>query len=380
MSSVKLQQISRKFIDAAALQQQRFTGIDDISFEIPDGEFWVLVGPSGCGKSTLLRIIAGLETATSGDIYIGDRLVNQVPARQRDVAMVFQNYALYPHMTVAENLSFGMQMRGMNKSIIQQRIEDVAKSLKIDTLLDRKPKQLSGGQQQRVALGRAIARSPQVFLLDEPLSTLDAGLRDNTRSELKQLHQKVGITTIYVTHDCVEAMTLADRIVVLDRGYIQQIGTPNEIYHHPTNQMVATFIGTPPMNIIPAIYHERVWNIGDSKISCSSELATQLQLRNGQGLNLGIRPEYLKIVPNSTPDTLSLTVQTLETLGRETLLKARINGTSTDLNLLAPPNTSGQFNDLPDKMLGKQLTIQLASEWLFIFDPSTGRKLFPPNT
>jgi multiple sugar transport system ATP-binding protein len=373
MSSVKLEQISRKFLGTATLPTQRFIGIDDISFEIPDGEFWVLVGPSGCGKSTLLRIIAGLETATSGNIYIGDRLVNNIPARQRDVAMVFQNYALYPHMTVAENLAFGMKMRGIDRSIIEQRIEAVAKSLKIDTLLDRKPKQLSGGQQQRVALGRAIARSPQVFLLDEPLSNLDAGLRDNTRSELKQLHQQVGITTIYVTHDCIEAMTLADRIVVLDRGYIQQIGTPQAVYHHPTNQMVATFIGTPPMNIIPAIYQDGVWQIGNCTLSCPTELATQLQLRNGQGLNLGIRPEYLTIVPNSTPETLSVTIQTVEALGRETLLKAQINETSIPLNLLAPTDLSGQI-------LGKQLTIRLAAEWLFIFDPSTGQRLFPDRS
>jgi multiple sugar transport system ATP-binding protein len=377
MSSVKLEQISRKFASAAATQEQRFIGIDDISFEIPDGEFWVLVGPSGCGKSTLLRIIAGLETATSGNIYIGDRLVNKIPARQRDVAMVFQNYALYPHMTVAENLAFGMQMRGTDRSTIENKVNDVAQSLKIDMLLDRKPKQLSGGQQQRVALGRAIARSPQVFLLDEPLSNLDAGLRDNTRTELKQLHQQVGITTIYVTHDCTEAMTLADRIVVLDRGYIQQIGTPHQIYHHPINRMVATFIGTPPMNIIPAIYQNEIWNIGDSQISCDSELATQLQLRNGQGLDLGIRAEYLTIAPNPTVDALFVTIQGIETQGRETLLKAQINGTSIPINLLAPSNWLEQAANNPRDLLGKQLTIGFSPEWLFIFDPSTGQRLFP---
>jgi multiple sugar transport system ATP-binding protein len=376
MSSVKLERISRKFVGTATAQEQRFIGVDDISFEIPDGEFWVLVGPSGCGKSTLLRIIAGLETATSGNIYIGDRSVNQVPARQRDVAMVFQNYALYPHMTVAENLAFGMQMRGMDKSTIERRVIDVAKSLQIDMLLDRKPKQLSGGQQQRVALGRAIARSPQVFLLDEPLSNLDAGLRDSTRAELKQLHQQVGITTIYVTHDCTEAMTLADRIVVLDRGYIKQIGTPDEIYHHPIDRMVATFIGTPPMNIIPAIYQNGIWQIGDSQIACPSELASQLQLRSGQGLDLGIRAEYLTICPNSTPDALFVTIRGIESQGRETLVKAQINGTSTTINFLATPDWVGQSGN-SRKLLGTQLTIGLSLEWLFIFDSSTGRKLFP---
>jgi multiple sugar transport system ATP-binding protein len=377
MSSVKLERISRKFAGAATLTEPRFIGIDDISFEIPDGEFWVLVGPSGCGKSTLLRIIAGLETATSGNLYIGDRLINHIPARQRDVAMVFQNYALYPHMTVAENLAFGMQMRGIDRSTIARRVDDVAKSLKIDLLLDRKPKQLSGGQQQRVALGRAIVRSPQLFLLDEPLSNLDAGLRENTRSELKLLHQQVGITTIYVTHDCTEAMTLADRIVVLDRGYIQQIGTPQEIYHHPTNQMVATFIGTPPMNIIPAIYQDGSWQIGDDTLPCTSELAAQLQLGNGQGFNLGIRPEYLTIVPINTPDALTVTILAIEALGREMLLKVTINSTLTSINLLVPSDWSESSNYPPSRSLGQQLAIQLPSEWLFIFDPSTGKRLAP---
>jgi multiple sugar transport system ATP-binding protein len=378
MSSVKLEQIGRKFSGATTHKDRQFVGIDDISFEIPDGEFWVIVGPSGCGKSTLLRIIAGLETATSGHIYIGDRLVDRIPARQRDVAMVFQNYALYPHMTVAENLGFGMQMRGTDRSLIKQRIDDIAKSLKIDTLLDRKPKQLSGGQQQRVALGRAIARSPQVFLLDEPLSNLDAGLRDNTRTELKQLHRQVGITTIYVTHDCVEAMTLADRIVVLDRGYIQQIATPQEIYHRPANQMVATFIGTPPMNIIPATYQDGYWQIGDSQLACSVELATRLQLRNGQGLNLGIRPEYLTIDPNPSREGLSVTVQNIELLGRETLVKAQINGTSNSIDLLVSPDRSGSTDGIqPELSDRQQLCIHLPSQWLFIFDPSNGHRLSP---
>jgi multiple sugar transport system ATP-binding protein len=371
MAGVKLDRIGRKFVNATTRAENKFIGIDDISFEIPDGEFWVLVGPSGCGKSTLLRIIAGLETATSGNLYIGDRLVDLVPARERDVAMVFQNYALYPHLTVAENLGFGLQMRGTDKSVIKQRVIDVAKSLQLDLLLDRKPSQLSGGQQQRVALGRAIARSPQVFLLDEPLSNLDAGLRDNTRTELKQLHQQVGITTIYVTHDCVEAMTLADRIVVLDRGYIQQIATPQAIYDRPANQMVATFIGTPPMNIIPAIYQTGLWQIGDSNCPCAAELATQLQLRHGQGLNLGIRPEDLSIVPTSAPESLMVSIRVIEPLGRETLLKVQINGTSTSLDLLAPADWLGR--------VGECLTVRLALDRLFIFDPSTGHRLFPFN-
>jgi multiple sugar transport system ATP-binding protein len=369
MSSVKLERIGRKFANPTAHKENRFIGIDNITFEIPDGEFWVLVGPSGCGKSTLLRIVAGLETATSGNLYINDRLVNQVPARERDVAMVFQNYALYPHMTVAENLGFGLEMRGTAQPDIDRRVIEVAQMLQIDLLLDRKPSQLSGGQQQRVALGRAIARSPQVFLLDEPLSNLDAGLRDATRTELKQLHQQVKITTIYVTHDRVEAMTLADRIVVLDRGYIQQIATPQEIYDRPANQMVATFIGTPPMNIIPAIFQDGNWHIGDNILSCPTEITTHLQLHNGHGLNLGIRPESLTISPNATGAGLAVSVDVIEPLGRETLLKAQIQGTPTFLDLLAPSDWHGRVGD--------RLIVNLALEHLFIFDPSTGNRLYP---
>jgi multiple sugar transport system ATP-binding protein len=363
MASVKLEQISRKF--------DRTIAIDDISFEIPDGEFWVLVGPSGCGKSTLLRIIAGLDTATSGNLSIGNRIINHVPARERDVAMVFQNYALYPHMTVAENLGFGMKMRGTSHQVIKERINTVAKSLSIDLLLDRKPHQLSGGQQQRVALGRAIARSPQVFLLDEPLSNLDAALRDDTRTELKQLHQQVGITTIYVTHDRVEAMTLADRIVVLDRGRIQQIATPQAIYERPVNQMVATFIGTPPMNIIPAIYQNGIWQIGAQQLGCLSEFTTELPLRNSQGLNLGIRPEHLTIATKDATESLAVIIQVIEPLGREILLKCQICSTTTSINFLASPNWTGRVGDL--------LSICLSTNDLFIFDSSTGMRLFPHN-
>jgi multiple sugar transport system ATP-binding protein len=287
MAKVLLENIKRKF--------NNVTAIEDISLEIPDGEFWVLVGPSGCGKSTILRTIAGLETATSGNLYIGDRLVNDVPARQRDIAMVFQNYALYPHMTVAENIAFGLQMRQVDPKTIQERVLTVARSLSLEHLLDRKPKQLSGGQQQRVALGRAIARQAQLFLLDEPLSNLDAQLRDDTRAELKQLHQQLGITTIYVTHDQVEAMTLADKIVVLNQGRIQQIGDPQSIYALPANEMVASFLGNPPMNILPAIYHGDNFNINGQLLAIPPDLQEKLHLNLGESYNLGIRPEHFHL-------------------------------------------------------------------------------------
>lgn len=348
MATVRLDGITRRFSKAAA--------IEDISFEIPDGEFWVLVGPSGCGKSTILRTIAGLETATSGNLYIGDRLINQVPARQRDVAMVFQNYALYPHMSVAENIAFGLKMRQVDAKTIQSRVETVARILEISHLLDRKPRQLSGGQQQRVALGRAIARQPQVFLLDEPLSNLDAQLRDGTRTELKQLHQQVGITTIYVTHDQVEAMTLADRIVVLDRGKIQQIGTPQQIYDQPVNRMVATFLGSPPMNLIPVTFTGTQFRIGDQSLPAASNLVPG-------PYDLGIRPEHLAIATQD-PHCYG-TVSLIEPLGREVLVRVMLEGRV--LNLQTSPDFSVK--------LGDRLPLRFDLDRIFLFDPASGTRI-----
>ena len=350
MATVRLDRISRRFSKSAA--------VEDISFEIPDGEFWVLVGPSGCGKSTILRTIAGLETATSGDLYIDDRLVNQVPARQRDVAMVFQNYALYPHMSVAENIAFGLKMRQVEPKTIQERVESVARILEIGHLLERKPRQLSGGQQQRVALGRAIARQPQVFLLDEPLSNLDAQLRDGTRTELKQLHQQVGITTIYVTHDQVEAMTLADRIVVLDRGKIQQIGTPQQIYDRPNNRMVATFLGSPPMNLIPTTYTGTSFQIAEQSIPVS------LNLSPGQ-FDLGIRPEHLSVNVQNPHCVAEVTV--IEPLGREVLVRAVLGGRS--INLQTDPALKLEVGD--------RLPLRFNVDRVFLFDSMTGDRVYP---
>src|ERR671936_1941457 len=239
MADVALRKVVKRYDDVEAVR-----GID---LEIADHEFIVLVGPSGCGKSTTLRMIAGLEDISDGDIMIGDQLVNDVPPKDRDIAMVFQNYALYPHMTVAENMSFGLRLKRFPKAEIRQRVEEAARILDIGELLDRKPKQLSGGQRQRVAMGRAIVRHPKVFLFDEPLSNLDAKLRVQMRTEIKKVHQKVRTTTVYVTHDQVEAMTLADRVVVMNAGKIDQIGSPHEVYHTPKTQFVAGFIGSPTM-------------------------------------------------------------------------------------------------------------------------------------
>ena len=363
MAKVSLQEITRKFGNV--------TAIENITFEVQDHEFWVLVGPSGCGKSTILRAIAGLESITSGQLYIGDRLVNDIPARQRDIAMVFQNYALYPHMTVAENLAFGLRMRREKSANIARRVQEVALSLNIEHLLHRKPKQLSGGQQQRVALGRAIARQPQVFLLDEPLSNLDAQLREDTRAELKQLHDRFRITTIYVTHDQVEAMTLADRIVVLQDGVIQQIATPQEIYAQPTNRMVASFVGSPPMNIFPVTYNDGNFVINNQLIPISDRIKQQLQPHQGESFDLGIRPENITIVASSeiAEDIATLTVEIdlIEPLGKEILIRGNFPDSHLSINFFAPANWQGNKGD--------RLTIKLDLHQLFIFDSNTGKTL-----
>jgi multiple sugar transport system ATP-binding protein len=362
MAKVLLENVKRRF--------NNVTAIEDITFEIPDGEFWVFVGPSGCGKSTILRTIAGLESVTSGKVFIGDRLVNDIPARQRDVAMVFQNYALYPHMTVAENIAFGLQMRKVDAKTIQERVTTVAQSLSLEHLLDRKPKQLSGGQQQRVALGRAIARKPQLFLMDEPLSNLDAQLRDDTRAELKQLHQQMGITTIYVTHDQIEAMTLADQIVVLNRGKIQQIGDPQSIYALPANEMVATFLGNPPMNILAAVYRGEHFDISGQILAIPAELREKLNFKIGQNVNLGIRPEHLAIITDAEPNSAILVeVKVVEPLGRETLIRASLPGSSALLNV----QIGGGMRVHP----GERLNLQLDLSHLFVFDANNGERIFP---
>jgi multiple sugar transport system ATP-binding protein len=350
MTNVRLRNISRRFSAA--------TAVEDISFEIPEGQFWVLVGPSGCGKSTILRMVAGLDFPTTGEIYIGDRLVNNLPARERDVAMVFQNYALYPHMTVAENLAFGLRMRRVERTQVQQRVKTVAESLDLSHLLNRKPKQLSGGQQQRVALGRAIARQPQVFLLDEPLSNLDAQLRDDTRAELKRLHQQVEVTTLYVTHDQTEAMTLADQIVVLSQGRIQQIGTPQQIYQNPANRMVASFLGNPPMNLLHAIYENGSFSLNRQTIPCPPHLQKMFNGPQPQPFELGIRPEHIQIAPEGTKDTLIVVVEVVEPLGRETLLRTHLATDPsqslilvTDSTFLVTPQSALQVSFIPSCLI-----------------------------
>jgi multiple sugar transport system ATP-binding protein len=328
MAEVSLRKIVKRYDDVEAVR-----GID---LDIADHEFVVLVGPSGCGKSTTLRMIAGLEDISDGDITIGGDVVNDVPPKDRDIAMVFQNYALYPHMTVAENMSFGLRLKHYPKAEIKSRVAEAARMLDIADLVDRKPKQLSGGQRQRVAMGRAIVRNPKVFLFDEPLSNLDAKLRVQMRIEIKKVHQKVRTTTVYVTHDQVEAMTLADRVVVMNKGRIEQIGTPNELYHNPATRFVAGFIGSPAMNFLPCRLEEANDRL---HIRLTDRIAFPLpparaaryqSVSRNERLLLGIRPEHItEIRPHPEPgiEPFEAVLDVTEPMGMETLVYFTLDAT-----------------------------------------------------
>ena len=309
--------------------------VKDVNLQIRDKEFVVFVGPSGCGKTTTLRMIAGLEAISSGDISIDGNVINELAPMDRDIAMVFQNYALYPHMSVYDNMAFGLKMRKFDRPEIAKRVQEAAAILGIEGLLQRKPRQLSGGQRQRVALGRAIVRHPQVFLFDEPLSNLDAKLRVQMRTEIKRVHQKVRTTTVYVTHDQVEAMTLADRVVVMNRGRIEQIGTPNDLYHGPKTRFVAGFIGSPAMNFLPCRLEDaggalRVRLSDDIVLPVPPSHAGRYRSHAGRpGLTFGLRPEHLTDgKPNGAPQpaTIDAAIEVTEPLGMETLVFFRVNG------------------------------------------------------
>jgi multiple sugar transport system ATP-binding protein len=296
--------------------------VDDVSLSIHDGEFLVLVGPSGCGKSTVLRMVAGLEEVTEGQVKIGDRVVNEVAPKDRDIAMVFQNYALYPHMSVYDNMAFGLRRRKLAPAEVDRKVRGAADTLGLETYLLRKPRDLSGGERQRVALGRAMVREPQVFLFDEPLSNLDAKLRVQMRAEIKRLHQRVNATMIYVTHDQVEAMTLGDRIAVLRRGLLQQVADPFTLYGRPANQFVAGFIGSPPINFFSASLDEAGTTLqsGEVRIQVPAELAVRLAPRRGKTVTLGIRPEDLLLDAHGAGVTLDGVVDVREPLGSEVLV------------------------------------------------------------
>ncbi|ENN84124.1 putative ABC transporter ATP-binding protein Y4oS [Rhizobium freirei PRF 81] len=356
MASVELHNIHKAY---GAL-----TVIHDISLSIEDGEFIALVGPSGCGKSTLLRMIAGLEEITDGDVSIGGQVVNAMTPRERNIAMVFQSYALYPHMTVAENMGFNLKLSGETKQVIEQRVNEAARMLDLTKLLDRKPAQLSGGQRQRVAMGRAIVRNPAVFLFDEPLSNLDAKLRVQMRSEIKALHQKVQTTSIYVTHDQIEAMTLADRIVVLNQGKIEQEGTPIELYRKPANLFVAGFIGSPAMNFLDGVV-EGVEGAPAVRLKDSTpvRIADERKVKAGQSVKIGLRPEHLSLASSGSP----LTGQTLlvEPTGAQTHVLFDLAGEQV---------TAVVDGEAPVRY-GQPLNVSVSPEQVYVFDAASGLAL-----
>lgn len=335
--------------------------IRDVDIEIADGEFIALVGPSGCGKSTLLRMIAGLESVTDGEILFGEEPVNELNPKERNVAMVFQSYALYPHMTVRENIGFNLKIAGVPKPEIERRVSDAASILNLSDLLDRRPSQLSGGQRQRVAMGRAVVRNPAVFLFDEPLSNLDAKLRVQMRAEIKLLHQKVGITAIYVTHDQIEAMTLADRIVVMDKGSIQQVGSPLDLYHNPKNIFVAGFIGSPAMNFIPAIV--RASNGGfraEFHDGQSIDLPSSQSLNDGHSVVLGVRPEHVRLVSSNA--ALKAGVVMVEPTGAQTHFLISFQGQNLVVVQDGEPSVSA----------GDDVSWSTEPKHVFVFDTETG--------
>ena len=352
MSSLQLNNVKKTYEETQILH--------GINLQVDPGEFIVVVGASGCGKSSLLRMVAGLETVSEGEIYIADKLVNQVEPKDRDIAMVFQNYALYPHMTVYKNMAYGLKMRKVDSQEIAKRVTSAAKLLKIEQLLDRKPQALSGGQRQRVAMGRAIVRQPEVFLFDEPLSNLDAKLRMEMRLEIKKLQTRLETTSLYVTHDQVEAMTMADRIMILNKGKVEQIGTPEEIYQQPKTKFVASFMGSGTMNVLPAkLNHKQAIVENGFKL-----ILAELKLEMETGLvNIGIRCEDVDITEHSS---LKMTVELIENLGSHCL----IHGKVAELT----PFTI-KYSGERKIILGEQLPITLKQQNLYFFDKHTGQRI-----
>jgi multiple sugar transport system ATP-binding protein len=333
--------------------------IRDIDIEIGDTEFVVFVGPSGCGKSTLLRMVAGLDQPTSGRISIGGRVVNDLPPKERDVSMVFQTYALYPHMTVEQNMGFGLMIGKVPPLRIREKVTEAARILGLDKLLDRFPRQLSGGQRQRVAMGRAMARDPAVFLFDEPLSNLDAKLRVQMRTEIRALHQRLGATSIYVTHDQIEAMTMADRIVVLRDGIVEQTGTPAELYDRPVNTFVATFIGSPAMNLLPGQRSERGLTLaGGGTLDVVPAAVPEHCI-------LGVRPEHFEIVPAATPGAWAMTLDVVEFAGADTMLSCRLG----DTQVLA------MVHERVSARPGAAVALRPRADLMHWFDAGTGQRV-----
>ena len=353
MASVAIRDV-RKSYGATAV-------IHGVDISITDGEFVVLVGPSGCGKSTLLRMIAGLENITGGEISIGDRVVNNLPPKERDIAMVFQNYALYPHMTVAANMAFSMKLRGAPQSEIDTRVNRAAAILDLGPYLERFPRQLSGGQRQRVAMGRAIVRDPQVFLFDEPLSNLDAKLRVQMRTEIKELHQRLKTTTVYVTHDQIEAMTMADKIVVMHDGIVEQIGTPLELYDNPANQFVAGFIGSPAMNFLKGTIRVNGIAMFEGPNGVKLPVANAPARANGAAAVYGIRPEHFTLAD----DGAEAEIVVIEPTGSETQVFAKLGGEE----VVAVFRERHQFKP------GEKIKLKPDPKLVHLFDAATGKRL-----
>jgi sn-glycerol 3-phosphate transport system ATP-binding protein len=361
MAQALLDKVSKNFGQTQVLH--------DINLSIADGEFMIFVGPSGSGKSTLLRILAGLESVTTGSIHMGDRDVTQKTPRERNVSMVFQNYALYPHMSVEKNITFGMRVRGEDKAEQKKSLQRVITMLQLDGLLDRKPRQLSGGQKQRVAMARAIVHVPEIFLMDEPLSNLDAQLRNDVRLSIMELQKKLGCTMVYVTHDQIEAMTMADRVAVLNHGKIQQVGTPQELYHRPANQFTAGFIGTPSMNFIPLQCRDgSVFLAGGDRLSLSPEL--NMKLVSVKDVVLGIRPEHVHPLNGSFCDEQQMKVTSIvksyEMLGSEFLIHTGEGNYQLKFR---------QNNDGDTPQIGREVQLVFAMAAVHLFDGSTGQRL-----
>jgi multiple sugar transport system ATP-binding protein len=357
MASVAIRGVHKAFGATAVIH-----GVD---IAIGDGEFVVLVGPSGCGKSTLLRMIAGLENITAGEIRIGDRVVNRVPPKERDVAMVFQNYALYPHMTVAANMAFSMKLRGAPKAEIDERVNRAAGILGLTQLLNRYPRQLSGGQRQRVAMGRAIVRDPQVFLFDEPLSNLDAKLRVQMRTEIKELHQRLKTTTIYVTHDQIEAMTMADKIVVMHDGLVEQIGAPLELYDRPDNLFVAGFIGSPAMNMLKGRIRVNGSAVFEGPAGVTLPVAATPAGSDGRPAVYGVRPEHFMLAD----DGADVEVQVVEPTGSELQVVAKLGGQGDGQEIIAVFRERHQFKP------GDKIRLKPDPRLVHLFDETTGKRL-----
>ena len=353
--------------------------VDQLDLEIKDGEFLVLVGPSGCGKSTSLRMLAGLEDVNGGRILIGDKDVTDVPPKNRDIAMVFQNYALYPHMSVRENMGFALKIAGVPKEEINKRVEEAAKILDLEPYLDRKPKAMSGGQRQRVAMGRAIVRKPQVFLMDEPLSNLDAKLRVQTRTQIASLQRELGVTTVYVTHDQTEALTTGDRIAVLKDGVLQQVGTPREMYDYPANEFVAGFIGSPAMNLGQFTIKGDVATVGAAKIQLSKATLDAITPEDGGKVTIGFRPESLDVVSAQDEHSIPVRLSFVEELGSDAYIYGELVGAeeseaklgsgedSSQIIVRVPPRTA------PEP--GETVYVRIRPGQEHIFSASTGKRL-----